>query len=75
MTIVSLGALKVRVKSFEAVAPVLSVTCTFNGKDPGACGVPESTPAFPSKVIPGGSWLEVFHLYGGVPPTALNACE
>ena len=44
----------VMLKIFETVAPVPSVACTANVKEPGAVGVPFKKPA-PERVSPGGS--------------------
>jgi len=57
-----------------ADADTLSVTFTVKLAEPAAVGVPLMTPS--TSVNPAGSDpLATDHVYGGVPPVALTACE
>jgi hypothetical protein len=58
-----------------AVSLIVSVTSTVNGKFPEVVGIPESRP-FPVRFRPpGGTPLVTLHVYGPVPPVAVNVAE
>jgi hypothetical protein len=56
-----------------------SVTVTASGVIPANIGVPDSLPAEASKLRPfvilSGEMTEALHMYGGVPPAAINVNE
>ena len=61
--------------SRAAVNPLLSDTCTVNGKFPFAEGAPLMVPVAGSKLRPAGSAPAVMdHRYGGTPPEAASGC-
>jgi hypothetical protein len=68
------GALIASDRGALADADMLSVTLTVKLDEFAAMGVPEMMPSAKSK--PAGSEpLTTVHVYGGVPPIAVTACE
>jgi hypothetical protein len=68
------GALMVSNSAALADDDALSVTRTVKVEEPAVVGVPETVlPARPNP--PGSDPLEIDHVYGGIPPVALSACE
>ena len=71
---VKAGALIVNDRAAVADADALSVTFTVKLDEPAAIGVPDIV--LPARLSPAGSDpLVTDHVYGGVPPVALSACE
>ena len=74
MVMFNAGALMVIESAALIEAELLSVTLMVKLEDPAVVGVPEIVP--PERVRPAGSDPPATdHIYGGVPPVAVSACE